>query len=88
MNGLLAGVWAVNGGAVALLGWTVRLLMTGRLVPRSTLDDWVAAYRISEEGRAEQATQVSELLQLARTNTAALDRIADAAATGSAGRSA
>lgn len=82
MTGWLAGFVAVNGGAVALLGWCVRLILTGRLVPRSTLDDWVAAYRISETGRGEQAAQVGELLQLARTNTEVLTAIRIAAAGG------
>lgn len=77
--------WAVGGVVTAyagLLAYGMRLLLTGKLVPRSTLDDWISAYRISEAARTEAAAQTGELLQLARTNTEALNSIRVAAGGG------
>lgn len=61
----------------ALAGLCVLLILTGRLVPRRTVEDithdrdeWRAAHRISEAARAEAASQVEELLEHARTTDA------------------
>lgn len=69
-------------GAGALVAFTVLALLTGRIVPRRALEDvlhdrdeWRAAHRISEAARVEQAAQVDELLEHARTTDAVLRSI-------------
>lgn len=59
------------GGLLTLAVW---LIFTGRLVPRSVVDDirrerddWKDAARESEAARAEDRAQVRELLEVART---------------------
>jgi hypothetical protein len=73
--GVPASVLTVGG----LLGLAVLLVLTGRLVPRRTLVDkiaeaerWREAYEHAEEARAEQAEQIGELVELARTTHAAI----------------
>ncbi len=63
-----------TGGAVALLFATIWLIFTGRLVPRSAIDDvrqdrdgWRKAAEAEQEINRVQAGQLSELLELART---------------------
>lgn len=51
--------WVIQGGAVGLLGWTVWLILTGRLVPRRTLDKEVAA----EQRRAADALVAARLAE-------------------------
>jgi hypothetical protein len=60
-----------------LLGILILLILTGRLVPRRTMEDaihdrdeWRAAHRISEQARVELAEQLGELLEHARTTNA------------------
>lgn len=67
-----------------LVGITILLILTGRLIPRRTLDDalhdrdeWRAAHRISETSRAEMAGQVDELLEHARTTDAFIRSLGD-----------
>lgn len=60
-----------------LLGLAVLAVLAGWLVPRRTLTDqqrqaehWRTAYENSEKARAEQADQIRELSELARTTNA------------------
>ncbi|MFE3578701.1 hypothetical protein [Streptomyces vinaceus] len=61
-------------GVSGLLVVVVLLILTGRLVPRSTLvdmreerDTWRAAHSESEAARQAEREQVTELLELSRT---------------------
>ena len=61
-------------GLAGLMGLVVLLILTGRLVPRSTLldmreerDTWRAAHVSSEAARLAEREQVTELLELSRT---------------------
>ena len=61
-------------GLTGLMGLVVLLILTGRLVPRSTLldmreerDTWRAAHVESEAARQAEREQVTELLELSRT---------------------
>lgn len=70
-----------------LLALVIILIAVGRLVPRRTLEDtihdrdeWRTAHRISETARAELASQVSELLEHARTTESFIRAIPHAAA--------
>jgi hypothetical protein len=61
-------------GAAGLLVLVVLLILTGRLVPRTTLvdmreerDTWRAAHGESERARQAEREQVTELLELSRT---------------------
>ncbi len=61
-------------GVSGLLVLVVLLILTGRLVPRSTLvdmreerDTWRAAHSESEAARQAEREQVTELLELSRT---------------------
>ncbi|MFF7198154.1 hypothetical protein ACFZAM_31160 [Streptomyces sp. NPDC008079] len=60
-------------GAGGLLSLGVWLILTGRLVPRSTLldawrqrDTWQEAHRQSEEARHGDRDQIRQLLEVAR----------------------
>lgn len=60
--------------APALLGLAVLLLLFGRIIPRSTLDDkikecdrWRQAYEAEREIRVTSDGQTVELLELAKT---------------------
>lgn len=73
----LSGLPLVGLTAPALLGLTVLLLLTGRIVPRSTLDDksresdqWRQAYLDEREARGEAARQTYELLEVSKTTHA------------------
>ena len=64
-------------GASGLVVLFVILLLTGRIVPRSTLtdtqaerDSWRKAHEVSEKARAELAQSVHDLLEHARTSDA------------------
>ncbi len=68
--------FVLQGGAVALLGATFWLVMTGRLVPRSTIEDiksdrdnWRLAHERVLETNRVQADQLNELLELSRTTS-------------------
>ncbi|MBW1600909.1 hypothetical protein JJV70_02080 [Streptomyces sp. JJ66] len=80
--GEIAGITALDLGAGALLGVVVMLILTGRLVPRSVLEDaraerdtWRAAHQVSEEARHSAQRQADELLDLYRTGVRALDAL-------------
>lgn len=60
--------------APTLLGIAVLMLLTGRLVPRSTLTDkaaeaerWRLAYEAEREARSTSDAQTVELLEVAKT---------------------
>lgn len=62
-----------------LLGLAVLSVLSGWLVPRRTLTDqqkqaehWRTAWENAEKARAEQADQIHELTELARTTNAAI----------------
>jgi hypothetical protein len=64
-------------GPWGLVGIAVALILMGRLVPRSTLEDtrrdrdsWRTAHDVSERARAELAQSVHDLLEHARTTDA------------------
>lgn len=70
----LFGFNPTNLGAAGLLVLVVLLILTGRLVPRSTLldmrderDTWRSAHAESEAARQAEREQVTELLELSRT---------------------
>lgn len=69
--------------ASALLGITVLLLLTGRLVPRVTLTDkmeeaerWRKAYEAEKEARSIADAQATELLEVAKTTHAIISAMA------------
>lgn len=73
MTDVFTAVNPVQGGAVGLLAIVVLMVLTGRLVPRSTLQDmrderdtWRAAHTASEEARQLEREQVGELMEMAR----------------------
>lgn len=70
----LFGLSPTDLGVSGLLVLVVLLILTGRLVPRSTLQDmreerdtWRAAHAESEVARQAERAQVTELLELSRT---------------------
>ena len=65
--------------APTLVGIAVMMLLTGRLVPRATLEDvradalnWRTAYEQEREARTALQQQNGELLELAKTSTSVL----------------
>lgn len=63
-----------------LLGITVLLILTGRLVPRSALKDkdqqielWRKTAELREEARATSDAQTAQLLELAKTTHSIID---------------
>ena len=72
----------VQGGAAALLAFTVWLILTGRIVPRSVLrdsqderDKWEQAWKTSQDTVAELSRQVTALVEVGRTTEALLRSI-------------
>lgn len=73
-------LWGIPIGTLTpsfLLGIVILAIVTGRLVPRRTMDDaihdkneWRTAHRISESSRAELVEMVEELLEYAKTTDA------------------
>lgn len=69
-------------GASGLVAIIVVLVLTGRLLPRSTFsemrrdrDMWRAAYAESEAARREERAQANEMLELARTSAHVLESL-------------
>lgn len=65
--------------APTLVGVAVLMLLTGRIVPRATLEDarsdaanWRTAYEQEREARSALQKQNGELLELAKTSTSVL----------------
>jgi hypothetical protein len=57
-----------------LLGIAILMVLTGRLVPRSTYDDkaeeankWQAAHKVSEEARLSQTRQMDAVMEVGET---------------------
>lgn len=69
-------------GPAGLVAVAVLMILLGRLVPRSTLNDvkadrdhWRRAHEISEQARREQMSQMETLLEHARTTNAFIQSI-------------
>ncbi|MDG9701650.1 hypothetical protein [Streptomyces sp. DH37] len=67
------GIDPTQGGAVALLAIVFLMVLAGRLVPRSALQDmkeerdlWREAHATSEKARQEEREQTAELLEIAK----------------------
>ena len=65
-----------------LLGLAVLAVLSGLLVPRRSLTDkqresdhWRAAWELAEKARGEQAEQIRELAELARTTNAMISAL-------------
>jgi hypothetical protein len=76
------GLPVTEAGPTALLALVVLLILTGRLVPRSTLQDmreerdtWRAAHTESETARQAEREQVGELLEMARLGNQVLNAL-------------
>lgn len=70
---MFEGLSVADLGPVGLITLAIVLILFGRLIPRSTYRDlmtdrdyWREAYHLAEKARAEQANQVTELLEHAR----------------------
>lgn len=73
------GISIIGLTAPGLLLIAVLMVLTGRLVPKSTheqtvkeRDQWRAAYEVAELARSTQEAQTRELLEVAKTSTAVL----------------
>jgi hypothetical protein len=77
LDGISLEVLGPLGGVLFLVFFPYLQMARGKLVPRSTLNDYREAHRISEEARALLAEQVSELLEHARTSDALLRSITE-----------
>lgn len=71
---MLEGIPLVGLTAPTLLGIAILLLLTGRIVPRTTLQDkaqeaadWKAAYEKEREARVSSDKQTAELLEVSKT---------------------
>lgn len=67
--GVLAATVALLTAATTAVLLPVRLILSGKLVPRTTYEDvladrdaWRDAHRVSEQARTEQSAQVAQLL--------------------------
>lgn len=79
---MIEGIPIVGLTAPTLLGITVLLLLTGRLVPRVTLKDkadecekWRLAYIAEREARATSDAQTVELLEGVKANHAVISAL-------------
>ena len=73
MGAEVFGLSVAEAGPTAILTLVVLLVLTGRLVPRSTLTDmrderdmWREAHAKSEAAREQERDQTDELLEMAR----------------------
>lgn len=80
---MLEGIPVAALGPSALLGIAILLLLTGRLVPKATLDAkneevriWRETAEKEREGRATSDAQTRELLELAKTTNKIVEAIA------------
>jgi hypothetical protein len=76
------GLSVSQAGPTALLALVVLLVLTGRLVPRSTLEDahqerdtWRAAHVESEKARREEREQTEALLEMAHLGNQVLNSL-------------
>jgi len=77
---MLDGIHVIDLTPSVLLGVTVLLLLTGRLIPRVTLNDkaaeserWREAYEKEREARAASDAQTQELLEVAHLTHAIIN---------------
>ncbi|GGU61812.1 hypothetical protein [Streptomyces lavendofoliae] len=82
MGGDVLGLPVAAAGPTTLIALVVMLILTGRLVPRRTLDDmreerdtWRAAHSESEKARQAEREQVGELLEMARLGNQVLNSL-------------
>ncbi len=81
---LLAVLWGAVGGLAGIVALTIRSILTGRLVPRSAVDDiradrdkWETAWKLSQqtmtevEGRLDANTEALRLVEQLVTALAA-----------------
>lgn len=68
--GVLAAAVALLTATLTAILLPVRLILSGKLVPRTTYEDvladrdaWRDAHRVSEQARTEQSAQVAQLLE-------------------------
>ena len=79
---MIEGIPIVGLTAPGLLGVAVLLLLLGKIVPRSTLQDkieeaiqWRKAYEAEREARRLADAQTTELLEVSRTNHALISAL-------------
>lgn len=76
---MLDGVPVADLSTAGLLGLAILLLLLGRIVPRSTLQDkieecdrWREAYEKERDARALSDAQTAELLEMAKTTNSVI----------------
>jgi hypothetical protein len=79
---MIEGISVVSLTPSALLGIAVLMLLTGRLIPRATLQDkakeaeeWKQAYELERTARTTADAQTRELLEVAKTSEAVLSAV-------------
>lgn len=74
---MIEGIPLVQVSASALLTLVVLMILTGRLVPRRTLDDTAADRDHWRRAAEERSAQITRLLTATDTSTRALEALAD-----------
>ena len=72
--------WAVQGGAVGMLGIVFLMVVTGRLVPRRTLEDVMRERDLWRDAALRSDGHVGTLLPAAEITTQVTQALSDAAA--------
>ena len=79
---MFEGIPVADLSTAGLLGLAILLLLLGRIIPRSTLQDkieecnrWREAYEKERDARALADAQTSELLEMAKTTNAVMRSI-------------
>jgi hypothetical protein len=82
MGSEVFGLGVAQAGPTALLALVVLLVLTGRLVPRATLEDmqrerdtWRAAHTESEKARQAEREQTNQLLEMAHLGNQVLNSL-------------
>lgn len=76
---MIDGLPIIDAGATALLSLVVLMVLTGRLVPRRTLNDLATERDYWRTAAQERSEQLSRLLVATDTSTKALEAISDVA---------
>lgn len=71
----LSNISILDLGATGLLALTVLMILTGRLVPKSTSDAWKDAYQKEQAVTREQAKQISMLAASTSVTARVLDAL-------------
>lgn len=71
----LSSVSVLDLGATGLLAITVLMILTGRLVPKSTSDAWKDAYHQEQKVTREQSKQISMLAASTSVTARVLDAL-------------